>query len=147
MQEEYYRQQDAAVLYEDLGGHLNDFIYLQGLWENGRESLTHARVTAEYEDHIAIKYYANSVNAVMNGDPGSPEPVRIMLDGLSLDRESAGADVMFTPDGSSYVLVGQPRMYRLVEKVKFSGHELRLSPKSADFPPVRLYLRSLLAGP
>lgn len=133
MQEEYYRQQDAAVLYEDLGGHLNDFIYLQGLWENGRESLTHARVTAEYEDHIAIKYYANSVNAVMNGDPGSPEPVRIMLDGLPLDRDSAGADVMFTPDGSSYVLVGQPRMYRLVEKVKFSGHELRLSPKSADF--------------
>ncbi len=133
MQEEYYRQQDAAVLYEDFGGHLNNFIYLQGLWQNGRESLNHARVAENYEDHIAIKYYANSVNAVMNGDPGSPEPVRVTLDGLPLDRDSAGADVMFAPDGSSYVLVGQPKMYRLVEKAKFSGHELRLSPKSEDF--------------
>ncbi len=133
MQVEYYLQQDAAVLYEDLGDHLNNFIYLQGLWQNGQESLTHARVTEEYEDHIAIKFYANSVNAVMNGDPGSPAPVLVTLDGLPLDQESAGADVMFAPDGSSYVLVGQPKMYRLVEKAKFSGHELRLSPMSADF--------------
>ena len=62
----------------------------------------------------------------MLGDTGSPEPVRVTLDGLPLDRESAGADVMFAPDGSSYVLVGQPKMYRLVEKACFSGHELRL---------------------
>jgi len=133
LQEEYYRQQDAAVFYEDLGGHLNNFIFLQGLWQNGRESLSHARITEDYEDYIAIKFYANSVNAVMLGDTGSPEPVRVTLDGLPLDRESAGADVMFAPDGSSYVLVGQPKMYRLVEKAHFSGHELRLSPQSADF--------------
>ena len=133
LQEEYYRQQDAAVFYQDLGGHLNNFIYLQGLWENGRESLTHARVTQDHEDYIAIKFYANSVNAVLQGDTGSPNPVRITLDGLPLDRESAGADVTFAPNGSSYVLVGQPKVYRLVEKAKFSGHELRLSPQSADF--------------
>ena len=133
LQEEYYRQQDAAVFYEDLGGHLNNFIYLQGLWQNGRESLTHARVTQDYEDYIAIKFYANSVNAVMHGGAGSPEPVRVTLDGLPLDRASAGADVMFAPDGSSYVLVGQPKMYRLVEQAKFGGHELRLSPQSEDF--------------
>ena len=132
-QEEYYRQQDAAVFYEDLGGHLNDFIYLQGLWKNGRESLTHARVTEGYEDYIVIQFYANSVNAVMQGDAESPKPVRITLDGLPLDRASAGADVMFAPDGSSVVLVGQPKMYRLVEKANFGGHELRLSPRSADF--------------
>ena len=133
LQEEYYRQQDAAVFYEDLGGHLNNFIYLQGLWQNGRESLTHARVTEDYEDYIAIKFYANSVNAVMRGVSGSPEPVRITLDGLPLGRESAGADVTFAPDGSSYVLVGRPKMYRLVEKAMFSGHEMQVSPKSADF--------------
>ena len=133
LQEEYYRQQDAAIFYEDLGGHLNNFIFLQGLWRNGRESLTHARVTEGYEDYIAIKFYANSVNAVMLGDSDSPEPVQVTLDGLPLDRESAGADVMFAPDGSSYVLVGQPKMYRLVEKAQFGGHELRLSPQSADF--------------
>ncbi len=103
------------------------------MWQNGRESLTHARITEDYDDYIAIKFYANSVNAVMQGDTGSPEPVRVTLDGLPLDQESAGADVMFAPDGSSYVLVGQPEMYRLVEKANFSGHELRLSPQSAEF--------------
>ena len=40
---------------------------------------------------------------------------------------------MFAPDGSSYVLVGKPKMYRLVEQAKFSSHELRLSSQSADF--------------
>ena len=47
MQEEYYRQKDAAVSYEDLGARLNNFIYMQGLWRNGLESLTHARDTGE----------------------------------------------------------------------------------------------------
>ena len=131
--EEYYLQRDAEVFYEDPGRHLNNFIYLQGLWRNGRESLTHGRVTADYEDYIAIKFFANSVNAVMQGSVGSPQRLRITLDGLPLKQEIAGPDVTFAPDDSSYVLVGQPKLYRLVEQPIFSGHELRLSPQGSDF--------------
>ena len=133
LHEEFYQQQNADILYEDPGEHLNQFIYLQGLWQNGAESLRHARVTDNYEDYMAIKFYATSVNVVMSLATGESYEVRITMDGEPLDPSEAGADIQFDEDGNSYLLVGASEMYRLVDIPEYSGHELRLSSNSDDF--------------
>lgn len=133
MHEEYYQQKDADIFYQDLGEHLNHFIFLQGLWRNGPQSLTHARTTVAFEDYIAIKFYANSVNAVMSPEGGPGVRVRVTLDGEPLGRSPAGDDISFDADGESYVLVDQSRMYSLVKQPEFSDHELKLSADSAEF--------------
>jgi thiol-disulfide isomerase/thioredoxin len=141
MHEEYYQQKDADVFYQDPGRHSNHFIYLQGWWHNGPQSLTHAKTTESYEDYIAIKFYATSVNAVMSqgqqpcrgAQPCAPTEVRITLDARPLAPSQAGEDVRFDSQGNSYVLVDQSRMYRLVALPQFSSHELELSVNSADF--------------
>jgi hypothetical protein len=148
MAEQYYQQQDAASFYFDPGDHLNHFIYLQGRWHNGPESITHARATQNFEDHVAIKFYATSVNAVLGAgampalDDGSgPGParsrppgvvLRVTLDGNPVTPSQAGQDLRFDGVGNSFVLVNEPRLYGLVELERFSSHELRLSVKSPD---------------
>jgi thiol-disulfide isomerase/thioredoxin len=142
MHEEYYQQKDADIFYRDPGEHFNHFIYLQGRWRNGPESVTHARSTSDFEDYIAIKFFATSVNAVMSAD-GSPPLiedsadsdlgerrtealVRVTLDGEALTPTEAGQDVRFDNEGSSFVLVDEPRLYALVELEEFASHDLHL---------------------
>ena len=134
---EFYTQADVDILYEDPGDHRNHFLYLHGLWHNGPESVTHARQTEGYEDYVAIMYYATTVNVVMSPEEGEPYQVRVTMDGRALEPTEAGSDIQFDEDGNSYVLVDEPKMYRVV-KAPFpmfggSGYELRLSSNSADF--------------
>ena len=129
----YYVQAQSDLPYEDPGGHVNHFIYLQGRWFNGDESLTHARETESYEDYMAVKFYATSVNVVMSPEEGAPYEVRITIDGRPLEPEEAGADIRIDGEGNSYVLVDEPKMYGIVEIPVFGGHELRLSSNSDDF--------------
>ena len=130
---EYYSEGNVDILYEDLEEHRNHFLYLQGLWHNGPESLTHARDTEAYEDYLAIMFYATTVNVVMSPEEGMPYQVRVTIDDRPLMATEAGSDIQIDGDGNSYVLVDEPRMYRLVKIPKYGGHELKLSSNSADF--------------
>ena len=127
---EYYADQDTEVLYSDPGGHRNHYIYIQGLWLNRKQSLVHARETENYEDYVAIRFFASSVNAVMAPANGEAFPVRVTLDDRPLKSEEAGADVMFDERGNSFVLVDESRMYGLVEIPDFRAGELRLASNS-----------------
>ncbi len=133
MHEEYYEQKNADILYSDpylvTGERFNHFIYLHGLWNNGPESVTHARQTAGFEDYVAIKFYATSVNSVMSA-PG-PVAVRVTLDGKPLARNQAGQDIEFDAQGNSLVTVSEPRLYGLVKLDSFQTHNLELSPREA----------------
>jgi thiol-disulfide isomerase/thioredoxin len=131
--DDYYREPDADMLYEDPGDHINHFLYLRGLWHNGKESLTHARETESYEDYLVIRFFATSVNVVMSPEGGEPYEVRITMDGRPLKSEDAGADVMIDEEFHSFVLVEESRMYRLVDLPEFGAHDLRLSSNSDEF--------------
>ena len=124
---EYYEGPNTEVMYSDPGDHRNHYIYLQGLWSNGEQRLVHARQTDDYQDHVAIRFFASSVNAVMEPGEGSPSLVRLTLDARPLRSEEAGADVTFDEEGNSLVLVDESRMYGLVEMPDFRGAELRLA--------------------
>ena len=135
MHEEYYQQKNADILYRDLyqetGERFNHFIYLNGLWNNGPESVTHARQTAGFEDYVAIKFFATSVNSVMSAPDSGGIRVRVTLDGQPLARSQAGQDVEFDQQGNSFVTVDEPRLYGLVKLDAFESHNLELSPRDA----------------
>ena len=133
LHEEYYMAPDKEVMYTDPGEHRNHFLYLQGLWLNTSESLIHARETMDLEDYIALRFVATSVNAVMTPGAESPYDVVVYLDDGPVPEERAGKDIMYGPDGSSYIEVDESRMYFLVDQEEFASGELRLASNSPDF--------------
>ena len=132
---DYYQAQDADIDYADGegGDHDNHFIYLQGRWRNEEERLVHSQMTEDYEDYVAIKFFATSVNAVMGPATDSSFTVRLTLNGGPLRDDQVGRDVMYDQDGNSFVLVDGDRMYNLVNLAAFGGHELTLSSNSDQF--------------
>ena len=130
--QEYYVAPDQTLFYTDPGDHQNQFMYLQGSWTNGRENLRHARQTEDYEDYIALKFVATSVNAVIDPDGGEPFEVQVTIDGRPLLISEAGADLVIE-DGRSFFRVDEARLYEVVALPEFTGHELVLSSNSPDF--------------
>ncbi len=131
--DQFYEQLDADQRYDDPGEHKNHHIYIQGLWHNGRDSLTHARETQDHEDYMAIKFNSKTVNVVLGREGSVPYEVRVTIDGRPLAQAQADSDIRFDRDGNSYALVDEPRMYRLVRLPEFETHELKLSSNSDGF--------------
>ena len=131
-QGKYYEGPGRVVDYVDPGEHLNHFVYLQGPWFNGLEELRHGRETEGYEDYLALRFSAITVNAVINADDAPPFQVRVTIDGHPLRADEAGPDVVVTEEGSFFT-VDEPRLYEVVALPEYSSHELRLSSNSEDF--------------
>ena len=129
---EYYDGPNQTLSYVDPGDHQNQFMYLQGLWTNGFEDLRHAQETQNYEDYIALKFAATSVNAVVHQEGDDPFDVQVTIDGRPLSAEEAGADLVIA-DGRSFFTVTNGRLYEVVALPEFGIHELSLSSNSPDF--------------
>ena len=130
---EYFEATDEVIEYTDPGDHVNHFMYLQGLWKNQAENLVHAQMTEDYEDYIAIQFYATSVHAVMAPEAGEPFQVQVTLDDAPVEMSKAGIDIQYDDDGNSFVYVDESRMYSLVDQTTFSGGALKLSSNSPEF--------------
>ncbi|MCH8061464.1 MAG: hypothetical protein IH861_03065, partial [Chloroflexi bacterium] len=89
--------------------------------------------TTEYEDYLAIKFFATSVNIVMLPTDVSELEVRVTMDEAPLPRADAGADIQYDSDGNSFINVDAARMYNVVNLVEFGGHELKLSSNALGF--------------
>ncbi len=128
---EYYRQA-GETLQLTAPEHLQpNLIYFQGHWSSEPQRARHARLTAGFEDYIALVYSARSVNVVLTTEGGTPYKVRITLDGEYLTEENRGADVVTGADGESYLWVEEPRLYQMVETPSYAQRkELRLSANS-----------------
>ena len=149
-QEPYYEGGDREVLYEDdedATPHLDNRWYLQGLWLNEREAITHARRTTDLEDYIALRFRATSVNVVLRPARDEPFEVVVEIEGRPLDAAQAGADVTFDEAGRSVVLVDGPRLYAIVQLPAFGEHELRLRSNSDDFSVFAFTFGAYAEGP
>ena len=126
---------NKVTTYEDPGKYLEHLIYLQGPWYNGRESLKHDRQTSGFEDYIALRFSAKSVNAVIKpqGDEAGPFKVLVTLDGEYLTDSNKGEDVVIEEDGRSLLYVDEPRMYSLIQAPSHGTYELKLSSNSPHF--------------
>ena len=130
--DEYFLDSSGVTTYIDPGDHQNHYIYLQGEWEKGRESITHASKTTDYEDYIAIKFYSNDVNVVL-GRNDADYTVRVTLGDRPLARSQAGDDIRYDAEGNSHLIVDQARMYSIVRLDEFGTHDLKISSNSDDF--------------
>jgi thiol-disulfide isomerase/thioredoxin len=134
VQTEYYKNRDGVANLEAPQNLVPHKIYFHGQWFVGPEGVRHARETQEYEDYITVKYSARSVNAVINSHSGRPYRVRVLMDGRYLTLENRGQDVTIAPDGESFILVDQPRMYSIVENPRYlTRRALELRSNSSDF--------------
>ena len=73
--------------------------------------------------------------------------VVVTLDGGPIPLEFSGADLQRDEDGTSFFLIDEPRMYRVVELPWYGGHELRLSSNSDEFSVFAFTFGSYLEGP
>ncbi len=78
------------------------------------------------QDYIALKYHALGANVVLKPERGKPIRLEVEQDGKPVARADRGEDIRYDSAGRSYLLVDQPRMYRLAKNAKFGTHELKL---------------------
>jgi len=119
----------SCTRFVDRGDHQDNIVYLGGDWTQEKER---ARKEKDEEGHVAMRYTAKSVNAVMQPYLGKKYRVYVFLDGKPLDRAAAGRDVKIDKTGS-YVVVDKPDMYELVETDTVQSHEIRLQSDSDEF--------------
>ena len=148
-QPEYYQGPDREVLYEDTRPdlHATNFWYLQGLWRNEAEAIVHARETEAYEDYIAARFVARSVNVVIQPVRDQPFDVVIELAGRPLTLEELGADVSHDDQGRSVLHVDEPRMYAIVELPGIGEHDLTLRSNSDNFAVFAFTFGAYTEGP
>ena len=144
---QYYDGQGIAQFYRDPGNHLNQFMYLHGSWRSDLEAITHARETENYEDYIALRFFARSVNIVVDLEEGvEPFEVEVTiadspaegadpsvpLDYRPLNADEAG-DHIVIEGGRSYFVVNEPDLYNVISLPEFGDAELKFSSNSPHF--------------
>jgi thiol-disulfide isomerase/thioredoxin len=98
--------------------------YLAGPWISTEEYVRSASSESQ-PSALLIYYLGKEVNLVMASIDGE-QPVALLQNGAPIPREDAGEDVRFDENGRSFVLVSEPRMYRLVRNREFSQRLLQL---------------------
>ena len=144
---QYYDGQGVAQFYRDPGDHLNQFMYLHGLWRSDLEAITHARETEDYEDYIALRFFARTVNIVLDLEEGvEPFEVEVTIaESLPPDAER-GTELAYRPltedeagehivieGGRSYFVVDEPDLYNVISLPEFGDAELKFSSNSPHF--------------
>lgn len=144
---QYYDAQGLTQSYRDPGNHLNQFMYLHGSWHSDLEAITHGRETENYEDYIALRFFARSVNIVVDLEEGvEPFEVEVTIaESLPPDAER-DAELAYRPltedeagehivieGGRSYFVVDEPDLYNVVSLPEFGDAELKFSSNSSDF--------------
>ncbi|MDA0264073.1 MAG: redoxin domain-containing protein [Chloroflexi bacterium] len=137
---EYVRQQDffqntgSVTQLKSPAEHKSGVLYFDGTWIVGPENTRHGRDTTGYEDVLSVVYSARSVNAVLTSESGQPYTVQVKLDGEFLTDANKGEDITIGPDGASFLVVDEPRMYNVVEAPAYSqDNALTMSSNSDDF--------------
>ena len=139
---------DTPTEFTDPRSHQNHFLYLQGTWTNGPESVTHGRATAGFEDYIALKFYGRSANVVIDfDDEAEPYAVVITIDDQPLPESLWGDDIELDAEDRTVVTVDTARMYRLVQSGEYAGRELKLSANSDRFSVFAFTFGSYDSGP
>ena len=144
---QYYDAFGQIQFYRDPGNHLNQFMYLHGSWQSDLEAITHARETENYEDYIALRFFARTVNIVLDLEEGlEPFEVEVSIvespaEGADpatplgyrpLTADEAGEHIVIE-GGRSYFVVDEPDLYNVIALPEFGDAELKFSSNSPHF--------------
>ena len=71
-------------------------------------------MTEAFEDYIAIKYEAASVNVIVR--PKGMDSFRVLatVDGMPVPAGGRGDDILVDGDGNTYLDIDGPRMYNMI---------------------------------
>lgn len=119
----------SCTHFVDSGMHEDNLVYLEGDWTQEKERIHKEK---DEQGHVAVKYTASQVNAVMQPYLGKKHRVYIFLDDKPLERQFAGRDVKIDKTGS-YVVVDKADMYELIEMEAPETHDVRLESDSDEF--------------
>lgn len=124
-----------------------DKFYLVGKWDIEPQFVRYAG--SENEGELIINYIAAEANLVIRpaaeaNAKSSPNeatsarlqgPFRVYVyqDGKPVPREDWSTDIQANSDGTTYVLVNEPRMYYLIKNKEYGRHILTLQPSSEAF--------------
>jgi thiol-disulfide isomerase/thioredoxin len=117
---------ESIVDYKDPKMYLQGRFYVDGNWMNDKNCLS-LEGGGEQPGQILLQYESLEVNAVLKPGANKPCEVAVYQDDRFLTPENKGEDVLFAPDGKSYLHVDEPRMYRLVRNREYGEHTLKLS--------------------
>ena len=86
---------------------------------------------------MLLAYSARSVNAVLTSESGEPYKVVVTVNNDYLTEENKGDDILIGEGGESYLMVDEPRAYKIVEQPTWEGAVLQLTPHltTSDFIP------------
>ena len=144
---QYYDQQGLVQFYRDPDNHLNQLMYLHGSWRSDLEAITHARQTENYEDYIALRFFARTVNIVLDLEEGvEPFEVEVSIAGSLPPDAERDAELVYRPltadeagehivieNGRSYFVVDEPDLYNVIALPEFGDAELRFASNSPHF--------------
>ena len=145
--EYYYAPVDGASNYVSPKVYRNHFLYLNGVWVKGPESVTHARETQSMEDYLVLRFHGTSVNVVTDFDDGEPFPVYVTLNSEPLPDDGRGSDIIVDADGNTFFEIDEARMYNLVRLPEYGGHDLKLITDSDRFSVFAFTFGSYAYGP
>ena len=97
------------------------YFYLEGIWENKRDSMK----LVSSDGSILLKYNAKQVNIVASNN----SELEIFLDGKVVPNDISGSDLT----RQSKILVLEPRLYNIIDSDYTETHELKINVKGADF--------------
>ena len=111
-----------------------DRIYFHGPWAIGPESARHSETTEDLSHFILLGFTARSVNAVLTSESGKPYKVVVTVNNEYLTEDNKGEDIIIGEGGESYLMVTEPRAYKLVELPGVEqGQFLQMFSMSDDF--------------
>jgi thiol-disulfide isomerase/thioredoxin len=125
---EGYKSGRVVSYVDPVRGHLDGRIYLQGPWLDSGQAMVYSTADPAADDHVAFRYHALDVVAVLKPEGGKPVTAFVKQDGEPLAKEDAGTDIRYDDSGRSYVDVDSPREYDLVRGRHFGTHDLELLP-------------------
>ena len=92
-----------------------NLIYFHGPWAIGPESARHAEETDDFSNYVLLVFSARSVNAVLTSETGEAYKVVVTVGNEYLTEENKGEDIVIDENGESYLMVTEPKAYKIVE--------------------------------
>lgn len=135
---------DRPMDYPDPGRHVEGMLYLEGEWLLAGESVARPfGATRGTSSRLHLAYMAADVNLVLHPPlTGGPATMRVLLDGVPVTSEAAGADV-----NDGVVTVDTPRMYGLIRGDDVVRRELTLETDSDGLSAFAFTFTSCVAPP
>jgi thiol-disulfide isomerase/thioredoxin len=125
---EGYREEQVVNYAGWAGQRSPGVIYLAGSWRNLAEAVEYAGTSEQGEGDIEVDYTAAEVNLVLHPSEQSNDKLYLTLDNRPLPPRHYGADVQppAGDDDRPYIVISEPRMYRLVNSASVEDHRLGL---------------------